>query len=87
MLCNNHRVSTDASDQFGVATQFWSEITGGSLITVRVPTQTGKPGKMERHFSVREKSENFEQTRKVRVNQGKSHKILENSGIVIFSNI
>ena len=32
----------------------------------RVPTQTGKPGKMGRHFPVREKSGNFEQTGKVR---------------------
>ena len=32
---------------------------------VRVPTRTGKPGKMRRHFPVREKSGNFEQTGKV----------------------
>ena len=32
---------------------------------------------MRRHFPVREKSGNFEQTGKVRENQGKSHKILE----------
>ena len=37
---------------------------GGS----RVPTQTGKSGKMGRHFPVREKSGNFEQTGKVREN-------------------
>ena len=47
----------------------------------RVPTGTGKPGKTVRHFPVREKSGNFEQSGK---NQGtvggKSHKILENSG-------
>ena len=39
------------------------------LFLVRVPTQTGtpgKPGKMGRHFPVREKSGNFEQTGKVR---------------------
>ena len=29
-----------------------------------VPTGTGKPGKMERHFLVREKSGNFVKTRK-----------------------
>ena len=40
----------------------------------RVPTRTGKPGKMGRHFPVREKSGNFEQAGKV---GGKSHKILE----------
>ena len=37
----------------------------------RVPTQTGKPGKMGRHFPVREKSGNFEQTRKVKENHTK----------------
>ena len=39
----------------------------------RVPTRTGKPGKMGRHFPVREKSGNFEQTGKVR-------KITQNTG-------
>ena len=46
----------------------------------RVPTQTGKsgkPGKMGRHFPVREKSGNFEQTGKVRE---KSGKITQNTG-------
>ena len=37
----------------------------------RVPTRTGKPGKMGRHFPVREKSGNFEQTGKVRENDTK----------------
>ena len=37
----------------------------------RVPTRTGKPGKMGRHFPVREKSGNFEQTGKVRGNHTK----------------
>ena len=37
----------------------------------RDPTQTGKPGKMGRHFPVREKSGNFEQTGKVREKSGK----------------
>ena len=32
----------------------------------RVPTRTGKPGKMGRHFPVRGKSGNFDQTGKVR---------------------
>ena len=36
--------------------------------TTRVPTQTGKPGKMGRQFPVREKSGNFKQTGKVREN-------------------
>ena len=43
----------------------------------RVPTRTGKPGKMGRHFPVREKSGNFEQTGKVRE---KSGKIAKNTG-------
>ena len=43
----------------------------------RVPTRTGKPGKMGRHFPVTEKSGNFEQTGKVR---GKSGKITQNTG-------
>ena len=38
---------------------------------IRVPTRTGKPGKMGRHFPVREKSGNFEQTGKVRENHTK----------------
>ena len=43
----------------------------------RVPTRTGKPGKMGKHFPVREKSGNFEQTGKVRE---KSGKIIQNTG-------
>ena len=57
-----------------------------------VPPGTGKPGKMGRHFPVREKSGNFVKTRKVREytqNTGKirkhytgklKKKILEKSG-------
>ena len=41
------------------------------LKITRVPTRTGKPGKMGRHFPVREKSGNFEQTGKVRGNHTK----------------
>ena len=41
----------------------------------RVPTRTGKPGKMGRHFPVREKSGNFEQTGKVRENHTNSGKL------------
>ena len=40
---------------------------------IRVPTQTGKPGKMGRYFPVREFWTDWK-------SQGKSHKILENSG-------
>ena len=43
----------------------------GNRAHPRVPTQTGKPGKMGRHFPVREKSGNFEQTGKVRENHTK----------------
>ena len=39
----------------------------------RVPTQTGKPGKMERHFPVREKSGNLNRLEK-------SGKIMQNTG-------
>ena len=39
---------------------------------IRGPTRTGKPGKMGRHFPVREKSGNFEQTGKVREKSGKT---------------
>ena len=42
---------------------------------VRVPTRTGKPGKMGRHFPVREKLGNFEQTGKFRENHTKYWKI------------
>ena len=39
---------------------------------IRVPTRTGrKPGKMGKHFPVREKSGNFDQTGKVRENHTK----------------
>ena len=49
----------------GVRANLWSQGMN------RVPTQTGKPGKMGRHFPVREKSGNFEQTGKVRENHTK----------------
>ena len=39
-----------------------------SILFYRVPTRTGKPGKMGRHFPVREKSGNFDETGKVREN-------------------
>ena len=47
---------------------------GGGVSNARVPTRTGKPGKlgkMGRHFPVREKSGNFKQTGKVRENHTK----------------
>ena len=48
-----------------------------NLHVCSVPTRTGKPGKLGRHFPVREKSGNFEQTGKVRE---KSGKITQNTG-------
>ena len=48
-----------------------------NLVFYRVPARTGKPGKMGRHFPVREKSGNFHQTGKVRE---KSGKITQNTG-------
>ena len=71
----------------GVCQEFCSR--GG----VRVPTQTGKtgkPGKMGRHFPVREKSGNFEQTGKVRENHTKYWKtegILEKKYLLFFNDI
>ena len=56
----------------------------------RVPTRTGKPGKMGRHFPVREKSGNFKQTGKVRENHtkyGKSQGISEKFYLLFFSDI
>ena len=43
----------------------------GNSDKYRVPTRTGKLGKMRRHFPVREKSGNFEQIGKVRENHTK----------------
>ena len=63
----------------------------------RVPTRTGKtgkPGKMERHFPVREKSGNFEQTGKVREKVRENHTkywktegILEKKYLLFFNDI
>ena len=49
----------------------------------RVPTRTGKTGKTGRHFPVREKSGNFEQTGKVRENHTKYWKTEEISEKII----
>ena len=48
----------------------------GALLS-KVPTRTGTPGKVGRHFPVREKSGHFEHTGKVRE---KSEKITQNTG-------
>ena len=56
----------------------------------RVPTRTGKPGKMGRHFPVREKSGNFEQTGKVRENHTKywkTEEISEKNYLLFFNDI
>ena len=58
----------------GNSTKFISHVSHRSMN--RVPTRTGKPGKMGRHFPVREKSGNFEQTGKVRENHTKYWKTL-----------
>ena len=70
------------TSQFDKAYQHPGDRTSGGLYkgnapvsSTRVPTRTGKPGKpgkMERHFPVREKSGNFEQTGKVREKSGKT---------------
>ena len=44
--------------------------------------KTGKPGKMGKHFPVREKSENFVKTRKVREFYSKYWKTEKNTGKV-----
>ena len=46
----------------------WSQVPSGRG---RVPTRTGKPGKMGRHFPDRENSWNCEETGKVRENHTK----------------
>ena len=59
-------------------------------VLVRVPTRTGKPGKMGRHFPVREKSGNFEQTGKVRESHTKYWKtegISEKNYLLFFNDI
>ena len=53
----------------------------------RVPTRTGKPGKMGRHFPVREKSGNFDQTGKVRENYTKYWKTEGISNIICYSSV
>ena len=64
-----------------------------SVTIDRVPTgtgKTGKPGKMGRHFPVREKSGNFEQTGKVRENHTKYWKtegISEKKYLLFFNDI
>ena len=59
------------------------------FVLFMVPTGTGnqgKPGKIGRHFPVREKSGNFVKTGKVRENQGILLKILEKLEKIILEN-
>ena len=58
-----------AQNELSAVGSFW--VSFMHRIQSRVPTRTGKPGKMGRHFPVREKSGNFEQTGKVRENHTK----------------
>ena len=56
------------------------------MIINRVPTRIGKPGKMGRHFPVREKSGNFDQTGKVRENNINTGKLREfQTNIICYS--
>ena len=64
-------------EKSGKITQNTEREFQANVIYYRVPTRTGKPGKMGRHFPVREKSGNFEQTGKVRKNDTKYWKIQE----------
>ena len=57
--------------QGGVADTPWADTPHQQTPPARVPTRTGKPGKMGRHFPVRENSGNSEQTGKVRENHTK----------------
>ena len=62
----------------------------GKVMFSRVPTRTGKPGKVGRHFPVREQSGNFEQTGKVRENYTKYRKterISEKNYLLFFNDI
>ena len=61
-----------AMAKINLSINFYFEFSRHSFCFLdRDPTRTGKPGKMGRHFPVREKSGNFEQTGKVRENHTK----------------
>ena len=68
-----------STEELILSFKYWFLSFGRTIIlsSRRVPTRTGKPGKMGRHFPVREKSGNFDQTGKVRE---KSRKITQNTG-------
>ena len=57
--------------EFSSYTEIGSRDLSPNMYYGRIPTRTGKPGKMGRLFPVREKSGNFEQTGKVRENHTK----------------
>ena len=54
------------SERYQNETVIVSTMSSPGSLHYRVPTRTGKPGKIGKHFPVREKSGNFEQTGKVR---------------------
>ena len=65
---------------YGVYQDYYNEMTIPNIEfhegLLGFPLGTGKPGKMGRHFPVREKSGNFDQTGKVRENHTKYWKNL-----------
>ena len=77
-MCNCKRRAGKRSLCKGI---FWSVVNsfekGGKKKKerFRFPTRTGKPGKMERHLPIREKSGHFEQIGKVGENHTKYWKI------------
>ena len=62
---------TSSTSVFVVTLNNYQKKLKGARQYNRVPTRTGKPGKMATHFWVRGKSGNFEQTGKVRKNHTK----------------
>ena len=65
-ICILFQIGTDVS-------KFRKRFGAPNICMTRVPTRTGKPGKMGRHFPVREKSGNL-------VRLEKSGKITQNTG-------
>ena len=78
-LCSELRISLVKLNYLADKSAKYIKVLKEQLFTsriklIRVPTRTGKPGKpgkMRRHFPVREKSGNFDQTGKVRENHTK----------------
>ena len=84
----NQKPQNNLINSFSLCERLWYLYLGN-----RVPTRTGKtgkPGKMGRHFPVREKSGNFEQTGKVRENHTKywkTEEISEKNYLLFFNDI